>query len=320
MKCPACGAQHKKRDGTRCRCGYSFVFTDPSARQMSDSRFLAILEKATADGVYFVTPRQLYFEYCRKMRQKGPAKPAVAALVALGGTAALWLTGYESLAVWCGVIVVAATIVCLYRLFSRPMEFPEFQGIIEKYRRAGGRERLHHVLDKPSLQQPPPDWQEPDIYRYGVERVLLVQRDILVDLFVLNGLHAEQRTLVISETGYPEYLRPRVKAILTENPKTPVFFLHDATDRGVGMKKRLRKLNWLPESERRIDLGIKPEDVKKMKRFHAVSPHRIQHKAAIDLLPYSVLAGGLASGLAGQMALAAVMEAQLTSHGDSGFG
>ncbi len=320
MKCPACLNQHKKSAGPRCRCGYPFVFTDPSAQKMSDFRFLAIIDGATGDGTYYVTARQLYFEYCRRLGSKGPLTPAITAVSALGVATGLWLSGYDTIAVFCGFFAVVGLVICLYRLFSPPMKFLDFERVIDRYREGGTRERLSQVLEKPTLHNPPPDWQEPDIYRYGVERVLLVQHDILVDLFVLNGLHAEQRTLIISETGYPEYIQPRVTEVLKDNPKIPVFMLHDATDRGIGMKRRLRKLSWLPASEKRIDLGIQPKDVRKMKRFRFLRPQRLQYKVAIDLLPYSVLAGGLAAGLAGQIALAAVTHEQLSARGESSFG
>ena len=33
------------------------------------------------------------------------------------------------------------------------------------------------MLDEPSLHEPPPDWNEPDIYDYGVERCRIAGGD-----------------------------------------------------------------------------------------------------------------------------------------------
>ena len=54
---------------------------------------------------------------------------------------------------------------------------------------------IEKMIETPRLGTPPPEFEEPDLYDYGVERILVVQHDLLVDLFVLNGLHAEQRML-----------------------------------------------------------------------------------------------------------------------------
>ena len=51
-----------------------------------------------------------------------------------------------------------------------------------KWLRTGKTDRLQKMLTTAQLGTPPPDWPEPDIYDYGVERILIVEHDILVDL------------------------------------------------------------------------------------------------------------------------------------------
>ena len=52
---------------------------------------------------------------------------------------------------------------------------------------------LEKLLEGRKLEAPPPDWKEEDVYDYGAERVLVVDDDALVDFFVLNDFHAQQR-------------------------------------------------------------------------------------------------------------------------------
>jgi len=75
------------------------------------------------------------------------------------------------------------------------------------------------MLVKAALHQPPPDFTEPDIYDYGVESILVVDRDILVDVFVKNGFHAQQHVLVISINRYPAYLLAEARKALDANPR-----------------------------------------------------------------------------------------------------
>ena len=68
-----------------------------------------------------------------------------------------------------------------------------------------------------------------------MERILVVARDLLVDLMINNNRHTDQRILVLAESGYPDYLVPRARQLLEERCDLPVFLLHDATPSGVAM-------------------------------------------------------------------------------------
>lgn len=60
---------------------------------------------------------------------------------------------------------------------------------------------LAKLLEAPALHAPPAPYREGDIYDYGVERIVIVEHDLLVDLLVMNNQHAEQRALLASSAS-----------------------------------------------------------------------------------------------------------------------
>ena len=163
--------------------------------------------------------------------------------------------------------------------------------------------------DKPTLRQPPPDWPETDIYDYGVQRVLFVEREILVDLFVKNGWHAENNALVISVDGYPSYLKARVQDLLAENPEMPVYLMHDATsDVGV-LSERIRADFRLGDREVQ-DLGLKPEDAE---RFQGLRRASGQEHVPLDLVPYGALAAATGAAVLTGVLLADALQDQAST-------
>jgi hypothetical protein len=192
--------------------------------------------------------------------------------------------------------------VALYARFSAPPHKAEFHRILNKWR--GEKANPDKLLEGPALHEPPPEWQEPDIYDYGVERLVIVQRDLLVDLLVKNDFHVAQRALIVAETGYPQYLVPLAAKALTDNPQLPVFFLHDATDEGVEMAARLGQSGMLGgEQHPQIDLGLFPQDVQRIPKLKALKPRKVNYRLAVDMIPYAALSAVLTQALAEQVSL-----------------
>ncbi len=150
------------------------------------------------------------------------------------------------------------------------------------------------MLVKPSLHDPPPQFQEEDLYDYGVERIIIVERPILVDLLVKNDFHADQKALIFSMDGYPSYIVEKAKKLLKNSPALPVYLLHDATEKGIKMHKKIR----FSDHQAVIDLGVFPEQIKNLS---VLKPLRLKHKefqAPLDVLPYAALSGLSAAAIA----------------------
>ena len=65
-----------------------------------------------------------------------------------------------------------------------------------------------------------------------MERIVIVDRNIYVYLFVRNGMHSEQRALIFAESDYPKYLSDRALELLQRRSDLPIFILHVATTEG----------------------------------------------------------------------------------------
>ncbi|MCW5212922.1 hypothetical protein VU04_08420 [Desulfobulbus sp. TB] len=190
-----------------------------------------------------------------------------------------------------------------------PPNREEFRRMVEKWSNAKGTP--DKMLVKPSLHQPPPQFPEGDLYDYGVERVIIVEHRLLVDLLVKNGFHTDQRALIFSVDDYPSYIAERAKILLKASSNLPIYLLHDATEKGRAMKQ---KINY-PE-HKVIDLGIFPEQIKNLS---ALKPLRL-NQAPLDILPYAALsaigAAAIAAGVPFDEVLASWQQAG-NSVGDS---
>ena len=145
-----------------------------------------------------------------------------------------------------------------------------------------------------------------------MERLLIVQRQRLVDLLVKNNFHVEHRTLVLAGDGYPEYLVQHASKCLAENPDLPVFFLHDSTPKGMRWVEEINsEPGVLPILEHsRIDLGVSPEDIKSMQILRPIKPSRQRYEIAVDAIPYASLAAALGAALEQQVPFSVIMLSQ----------
>lgn len=312
MKCPQCGHNHPKKLGQVCsNCRYQFVFRPDADNGMTDGKFTAMIRTASANDTYYFTENQLYTAYCRKNKWFSPVLPAIFLLIVgiivfISGVCMFFLIY---------VPIVIGLVYFYFRGRNNPPPRDQFDTAVRKWIQRRGP--IDKLIREPALHNPPPDWDEPDVYDYGVEKILIVNRDILVDLLVRNNFHAEQRTLVVSANGYPSYLMPRVTELLSQNPELPVFLLHDSTESGrrAGQPRYLHKF---PDFGSRpvIDLGIHPEDVPKIKRIRATRPQAQNNAVPVDLILYAALAGMTAEAI---LQMAPLSESVLTAAESSVF-
>ena len=319
MKCPECRRNHKYRDGMRCRCGYGFVL-NPKRDGMSDGRMLALCRQSSSNGTYAFTLNQLTTAFCRREMRGRRTQALVVCVVGLLGAGASFFFRDSFTALWwwygVGVSLFIATVFPLILLTEKPKQ-ARFRTIVERWL-ASGRP-LPKLLVEPSLHEPPPQWDEPDIYDYGVESILVVQRDLLVDLLVNNEFHASQRCLVISETGYPAYLMPKAAELLTQRPDLPVFLLHDATPVGTGMLRRMQDRPLAANLNASLhDLGLFPQDVARLAKLRPTLRRSGDYALAVDCIPYAMLVSGLSQAIDQRVSLADIIDARQAHGANSG--
>lgn len=323
MKCPECGFKHPAKQGMKCgKCGYLFTFDPKDSRSsgLTDGKFQQAIGKAGQNGTAFFTENQLYAAYAKLATENRNGKSKfIAGLVITGvGIAALFL-----MAVFALFFIFVGVALILSGLFGKRKAATHafFLEGIQVWKAAG--KPIPGLIEKPSLGTPPKDWPESDIYQYGVERILVVQRDLLVDLMIKNNQHTEHRMLVIAESGYPKYLIPRVKQLLDERQDLPVFLLHDATQSGRRMIARVKRLDWLPVGRHSlIDLGFVPEDYAKLKRAEPVRAGYLGNEMPADALMLGAITLALGACFSNRSVIAdeIAREAVNAANSNSSFG
>lgn len=302
MKCPECSRNHKYSFGMTCGCGYRFVL-DPKRDSFTDGKLLAAVRKASANETLYFTFPQLATTVAGMRPSKKPAIIIGTVMLLLAAIFPFTL-GLMSLPWTIGLGLTGS--VCLLSGLMGPgkLDIPHLRRMLEKYEAKKGAVSFLLRDDQP-LANPPSDWAEQDLYDYGVEGILIVSRPILVDLFVMNGLHAANRVLVVSECGYPNYIVRNVNRILSEQPGVSVYALHDVSADGASMAARLRNSEIFHLIDHSItDLGIHKSDLErtpKLRQFES------RGKVSVDHLRWSRLSSGVGTAIVGGVALVDVI-------------
>ncbi len=326
MKCPECGYNQKVKYGLTCgHCNYTFCFNpkESGPLKVTDGKFRACIKSASQQGTQWFTENQLYAAFCRRM-SRPRWKFVLIGLIPIAVAVALILEDEDAadpsaLGLFAGgvVLTIVLAIACY---FTRPaVERRFFDGCLKAWKVKGKLGEGPGLLTKPSLNKPPPEWTEPDIYDYGVEHILIVERDILVDLFVKNGFHADRRMLVLSESGYPSYLAPVARKLMEERSDLPVFLLHDATAHGVEMEQRIRAGDLLPLRDHPVtDLGLFPADFKRLKRTKSFDAANRERSLPADALLFPFLVMGMGHAFTHGGTFSTLLAQQATYSGGGG--
>lgn len=300
MICPKCGHNQKKKYGYVCGgCKREFVFNPTSG--MTDRRWTALLNRVDANGTYWFTRNQLFMSHARLTAAGSFHLPLGIGLVLLLLGCLAWLAS-----TWLGIAVVLLGFGSLAFALHRATAPPPSDELLDIWLRLWQKkESIPRFISQPDLGEPPPEWAEPDIYDYGVERVIIVERDLLVDFLVRNDFHAQHRALVISQSGYPEYLLPVARRILADAPDLKVYVLHDASPAGEQLARRVPSLGLGVQDHPVIDLGLCREEAVRIGRLHVLRPKQIAGPVPIDMLHPKALLGALAVSLEHDVPLAA---------------
>ena len=289
MKCPTCDYnQRRGKEGMTCKkCGYDFVF-DPKLHEMTDGKFLATVQRASSNGTYHFTENQLYAAACRRLRI------TLLPLIFLIGIAFFGFIFSQSKA---GAPTIAYIFIGVFALL---ILFAIYRGLRPKLKRKAWNKQLKRwqslrpplkmLVRSPELSSPPPPCDEPDIYDYGVEQILICEREEVVDWLVLNRYHVTTKTAVISENGYPEYLLPKLQPLLASGNPPAIYLLHDSGKKSQSMITRVRESQLLDLYDAEIiDLGLTPEILPRIKSLKKVHRSMNSNKVPVDTIPFGTL-------------------------------
>ena len=278
MKCIHCGSNNSYRDrqGTNgsCKvCRRKFAFEPYTDRlKISDGLFQRMIQNVSGENRVFFTERQLWYEFNRYLwhkRLRGQTNILMWIFGVVGMGASLVFSSLWPLVIG-GLGIGFAAIARRGRLF-RPRQplvmFTDFRkdvdrwtqahGKIERLIRTGERQPNHHQRDA-----------EPDLTAYSFDRVLVTDKTDIAVMLVANNFHFENNCAILSVDGYPEDITDIVMEMLRRNPDLKVFALHDASAEGCKLPLILREEKWFPDQAITvIDLGLRPQHVKKMRVF-----------------------------------------------------
>ncbi|MEU1524546.1 hypothetical protein ABZ413_20305 [Nocardia rhamnosiphila] len=185
--------------------------------------------RAAAPGGIRFTERQLYYELCRLLAP-GPRLPRR----------------------------IAFTV-------PAPLSFATFQATLARHAEIPGL-----LTPAPPRTAPPgAHTPEPDLFDYGLPRLLICESHTVAHMLHANGLPMESATPVLGAAELP--LHPGVTAML-DRGGGEVYVLHEASATGVAFPARPAELTGIPPDLRVVPLGLRPRQAMGLHLFHIDGP------------------------------------------------
>lgn len=127
--------------------------------------------------------------------------------------------------------------------------------------------------DRPGLLDVPPPERaepgrhtpEPDLFDYGLPRLLICRSHGIAHMLRANGLPMESACPVLSTAELP--VHPGVARMLARVGGT-AFVLHEASTAGVEFARQVRELAALPDEVAVVPLGLRPRQAAALHLFH----------------------------------------------------
>jgi hypothetical protein len=321
MKCPKCSnKQRRGKEGMVCKsCSYEFVF-DPKvdtinpSTPLHDHLFKKIINHASANETYHFTENQFY----SSARHFGQASLLGCAIVFFAAIA-LFLAGVifqiTPAALLGGFFLFVISIgTTVNFLRGKGPKRKHWDRLVRKWLKY--EHQIRGLITSPALTRPPPQWQEKDIYDYGVSGIILCDRPETVDWLVYNQFHTQTNTLILTAEGYPTYLINLAESLLADTPDLPVWLLHDPGTAPESMKRKCT----LPITQF-IDLGLDSETLSRLTILKKRFSSRDRATLALDAIPYRTLSAALTHCIATGVLLGSILGANATdSDTDTSFG
>lgn len=112
--------------------------------------------------------------------------------------------------------------------------------------------------------------REPDLFDYGLPRLLVCESDAVAQMLRANGVPMESACPVLGAAELP--LDPRVAKMLAKAQRAAVYVLHDASPQGLAFPSRVPELTDIPDGVRVVPLGLRPNQAGRLHVFHRRGP------------------------------------------------
>lgn len=270
MKCPKCSRNHPYKEGMKCLCGYQFTLNPKQPPYFTDKTIQMVIEKLSGGGRYYFTKNQLYATLFKKRLQ------AIRNM-------RFWTGGSIGFAVWILILIytyhvhsnkwfmtILGLSIVFFVLFFHTLRkiSPRYMGdimqAIETYHKTNP---ISNMTTGKAFQNTKKREIDENIFAHAPEKILIVEHDDFTDTLLLNHFYFEEKCLVLSENKYPQNIFEAYQKFITIHPGIPISILHDASQKGLAMEKRLRsQKEWMLSDKEIIDLGLKKEDAKSLQK------------------------------------------------------
>ncbi|MCP5039753.1 MAG: hypothetical protein GY944_01910 [bacterium] len=273
----------RSEDSTCRECAYHFALDPRESHGLSDVDYLALVRQASWAGRYHFTLNQLYLYYCTQRTPHNVLWPFAGLL---GGAAGHYLMGAQGAAFGSAA---AAGLVYHGTKSWRPPARAVLEDLHGQMKAAG--HTIRQYIPKPLFEFRDEERYVEHLPRaLEIDHVIVVDRNDLVDWLVLNDLPRRIKALVVSQSGYPNYVLPIAREMLQKRKSLGIFLLHDSSVSPEAMKRNLAESGVLPTAGHRLyNLGIEPQHVAFMKYLEPIQPMRSNYCIPLDSIPYSIL-------------------------------
>lgn len=276
MLCPQCKRNHKYADGMTCACGYRFALNPKQAPHISDMGFIKMRDRLSMNGEFYFTQNQLIAKLHRLLQKKRIGHwgclgmlsgictiIAVFVLMFLFPEMAVDISG--DLLILILILFFIFFTILFWFLYKPEVPFDQANSLIERYTQ---HHRLNRLATGSRLNYMESKGMEGELLsHFPPERILIVQRDDLAEMLILNRFHFHHKTLVVSAQRYPKKIFDICQRLLMQSPDIPVMILHDLSRSGMRMESKLREEGSWNLANRDIrDLGLRMGDIEKLKK------------------------------------------------------
>ncbi len=269
MKCPKCHHNQRYREGMTCReCRYRFALSPKVPPNLTDLGMIRIIDRLSTFGQFYFTRHQLLAAVYRMLVRKRTRSRRLSAVVwaiVLGGSGIIFGGFPVMFPLWVYGAFLLAVVWLAVWIARRPVKirFGEVDGAVTTYLTVHPPDRL---ADGTAFSKTPPPPFDDELAAYAPEQVLIVERDDIADMLILNRYHLEQKTLVVSARKYPQAAFTAFKRFIAAHPDLRVVLIHDLSKAGHRLRNDLESdPDWGLPRGAIVDLGLHHTDVDRLK-------------------------------------------------------
>lgn len=265
MKCPQCMGNQKYKEGMICgSCGYRFALNPKEWPNITDMGMRNAIRDLSGPEEYYFTWNQLVARLYRVVKKKKRAA-RIALTIFLFVVVLVLTIIFLGKHVWPIAVVIVAAVLTVVKIAKSPVNisYGDVTKVIESYRTV---HPIEHLVDGRMFSNLTSEDFDPELMKYAPERIIIVERDDLTDMLLMNRFHFDNKALILSAGKYPGRAFSACRQYLEKFPDIPVILMHDASESGLRMKARLLKdESWHLDGKNLQDVGLFPQDLDSLK-------------------------------------------------------